>query len=89
MGRAHLARGARWAPAAVAAWALCATVLPRPLEIPSDGAITLITVAGLIALLAVALVLLPLRRWPLSAQEEEHHAATPRSLEVQPAQRSS
>ena len=89
LGRAHLARGARWAPAAIAAWALCATVLPRPLQMPSDGAMTLITAAGLIALLAVALVALPLRRCAArSAQDEEHHAAAPRALEVQSAQRS-
>jgi hypothetical protein len=90
LGRAHLARGARWAPAVIAAWALCATVLPRPLQMPSEGALMLIAAAGLIGLLAVALVALPLRRAPVrSAQDEEHHAATPRALEVQAAQRSS
>jgi hypothetical protein len=90
LGRAHLARCARWAPAVIVAWALCATVLPRPLQMPSEGALTLIAVAGLIGLLAVALVALPLRRAPVrSAQDEEHHAATPRALEVQAAQRSS
>jgi hypothetical protein len=91
MGRAHLARGARWAPLAIVAWALCATVLPRPLQVPSDGALTLIAVAGLIGLIAVALAALPPpRRSPVpSAQDEEHHAASPRALEVQAAQRSS
>jgi hypothetical protein len=91
LGRARLAEGARYAPAAVAAWALCATVLPRPLQLPSDGAMALIAVAGLIGLLAVAVVALPLRRSstpPSSAQDEEHHAAAPRALEVQAAQRS-
>jgi hypothetical protein len=88
LGRAHLARGTRWAAAAVAAWALCATVLPRPLQLPTGGALMLIMAAGLIALLAVALVALPLRRAPLpSAQDEEHHAAAHRALEVQAAQR--
>ena len=90
LGRAHLARGARWAPAAIAAWALAAIVLPRPLQLPSDGALTLIAAAGVIGLLAVALVALPLRRASVgSTQDEEHHAATPRALEVQAAQRSS
>ncbi|MFP5361410.1 MAG: hypothetical protein ACLGI5_01620 [Thermoleophilia bacterium] len=93
LGRAHLARGARWAPPAVAAWALGTTALPAvvapPLQAPSDGALTLITGAGLLALVAVTLVALPLRRAaPSSAQDEEHHAAAPRALEVQSAQRS-
>jgi hypothetical protein len=89
LGRAELARGARWAPPVVAAWALCATVLPRPLQLPSDGALYLIAGAGLIALLAVALVALPLRREPRrrSAQDEAHERAVPRAFEVQPAQR--
>ena len=88
LGRAHLARGAHWAPPAIAAWALGATLLPRPLQLPSAGALTLIATAGTIALLAVALVALPLRRSaPSSAQDEEHHAASPRALEVQAAQR--
>jgi hypothetical protein len=90
LGRAHLARGARWAPLAIAAWALCAIVLPRPLQMPSDGALTLIAAAGLVGLLAVALAALPPRRLPVrSAQDEEHHPAAPRALEVQAAQRSS
>lgn len=91
LGRAHLAHGARWAPAAIAAWALCATLLSRPLQLASDGALMLIAAAGLLALLAVALVVLvalPLRHSAASAQDEEHHAATPRALEVQTAQRS-
>ncbi len=88
LGRAELARGARWVPAAVGTWALCATVLPRPLQLPSAAAMALIVAAGLIALLAVALVALPLRaaRAP-SAQDEEHHAAKPRTLEFQAVQR--
>jgi len=87
--RAELARGARWAPVAVAAWALCATVLPRPLQLPSGAAMALIAIAGLIGLLAVLLAARPLRRSPVaSAQDEEHHAAAPRALEVQAAQRS-
>jgi hypothetical protein len=91
LGRADLARGARFAAPAVAAWALCATLLPRPLQLPTDAALALIAVAGLIGLLAVALVALPLRRStaaPPSAQDEEHDRAAPRALDVQPAQRS-
>ncbi len=90
LSRAELARGARWAPAAVGAWALCATVLPRPLQVPSAAAMALIVAAGLIGLLAVALVALPLRRAAPtpSAQDEEHHAAKPRTLEFQAVQRS-
>jgi hypothetical protein len=90
LAREELARGARWAPPAVAAWALCATVLPRPLQLPSEGAMLLIAVAGLIGLCAVALVALPLRRAPRparSAQDEAHGIAAPRALEVQAAQR--
>ncbi|MEA2222700.1 MAG: hypothetical protein QOH83_1076 [Solirubrobacteraceae bacterium] len=87
--RAELARGARSAPAAVGVWALCAVVLPRPLQLPSGGAMSLIAVASLIGLLAVALAARPQRpsRAP-SAQDEEHHAVAPRALEVQAAQRS-
>ena len=89
LGRAHLACGVRWAPAAIAGWALCATLLSRPLELPSDGALALIAVAGLLALAAVAVVA-PAARHALqaSAQDEEHHGAAPRALEVQAAQRS-
>jgi hypothetical protein len=87
LGRAELARGARWAPPVVAAWALSATVLPRPLQLPSDGAMYLIAGAGLIALFAVALVALPLRRAPRrSAQDEAHERAVPRTFEVQSPQ---
>ena len=88
IGRAELARGARWAPPAVVAWALAATLLPRPAALPSDGALALIATAGLIGLLAVALVALPLRRTgPASAQDEEHDRAAPRAFEVQATQR--
>ena len=83
-----LARGARWAVAAVVAWALAATLLPRPLQLPSAGALLLIAAAGLAGLLAVALAALPLRRVATgSAQDEEHDRASPRTLEVQPSQR--
>lgn len=88
LGRAQLARGARRTPAVIVGWAICATLLPRPLQLPSGGAVALIAAAGLIALVAVALVALPLRREPqASAQDEEHLAATPRARQVQPAQR--
>jgi hypothetical protein len=88
LGRAELARGARWAPVVVGAWALCATALPRPLRLPSGAAMALIAAAALIGLLAV-LATLPLRRLPAkSPQDEEHHRPAPRPLEVQPAQRS-
>ncbi len=88
LGRAELARGARWAPAAVVGWALGATLLSRPTALPSEGALALIAVAGLIALLAVALAALPLRRVARrSAQDEEHDRAAPRALEVQASQR--
>ena len=89
LGREELARGARWAPPVVAAWALCATVLPRPLQLPSEGAMYLIAVAGLIGLFAVALVALPLRRESRparSAQDEAHDVAAPRAFEVQPSE---
>ena len=88
LGRAHLAGGARFAPAAIAGWALFATFLTRPLHVASEGALLLIAVAGLLALLAVALVAPAARRARArSAQDEAHHAATPRALEVQTAQR--
>ena len=91
LGRAELARGARWAPAAIVAWALAATLLPRPGALPSDGALTLVAVAGLVALLAVAVVALPLRRTrpAVSAQDEEHDRPAPRALEIQASQRTS
>ena len=92
LGRAGLARGAGWAPVAIVAWALAATLLPRPGALPSDGALTLFAVAGVVALLAVALVALPLRRsgpTDVSAQDEEHDRAAPRALEVQASQRAS
>jgi len=89
LGRAELARGARWAPIVVVVWALAATLLPRPLRLPSEGALALVAVAGLIGLFAVALVALPPRRRQLagSAQDEEHDRAALRALEVQTSQR--
>jgi hypothetical protein len=89
LGRAELARGARWAPPAIVAWALAATLLTRPLRLPSDGAQTLIAAAGLIGLFAVALVALPLRRGQTagSAPDEAHDRAAPRALEAQASQR--
>lgn len=90
LGRVELARGARWAAVAVVAWALAATLLPRPLQLPSDGALLLNAVAGLTGLLAIALVALPL--WHAatrSEQDEEHDRSAPRALEVQASQRAS
>ena len=88
LGRAHLARGARWAAAAIVVWALCAMLLPGRGQVGSDGALALFAAAGLVALLAVALVALtPPRRTRVSAQDEEHHPAAPRTFEVQTAQR--
>ncbi len=88
LGRVELARGSRWAAPAVAAWALGATVLPRPLHLPSGEMLALIVGAGVIALLAVALATLPLRGTPVrSAQDEEHDRSTPRPLEIQTSQR--
>jgi hypothetical protein len=89
LGRTALGRGARWAPVAVVGWMLCATVLPRPLHVPSDAALALIAAAGVIGLLAVALVKLPPRRVRArSAQDEEHHRTARRALEVQTVDRS-
>ncbi len=90
LGREALVRAGRWAPRAIALWALAATVLPRPLQAPSEEAMALNAVAGLVGLLAIGLVRLPARRRrPASSpQEEEQHRAAPRTLEVQPAQRS-
>jgi hypothetical protein len=88
IGRIELARSARRAPAAVLAWAICATFLPRPLHLPSGGALVLIAGASVVALLAIALAARPLR--PVrarSAQDEEHDRAVPRALEVQTSQR--
>jgi len=88
IGRAQLARGARWAPVAVVVWALGATVLSNPGQLPSDGALLLIALAGLIGLFAVALAALPLRRERTgSAQDEEHDRTAPGALEVQTSQR--
>ena len=88
MGRAELARGARWAIAAVFAWGVAATLLPRPLQLPTEGALKLVAVAGVAGLLAVALAALPLRRTvPGSAHDEEHDRTVPRALEIQASQR--
>jgi hypothetical protein len=87
LGRAHLALGARRAPIAVGAWALCAIVLPRLGEVPSEGALILIAAASAIALIAVASVRMTVRRDP-SAKQEEHRSSAPLALEVQSAQRS-
>jgi hypothetical protein len=87
LGRAHLALGAGRARAAIAAWALCAIVLPRPLALPSGGALTLIAAAAVVGLAAVACATISARRYP-SAQQEEHRSGAPLALEVQPAQRS-
>lgn len=88
LGRTELARGARPAAAAVVAWAAAATLLPRPLQLPTDGALVLIAAAALVGLLAVALAALPRRAAARrSAQDEEHDRAAPRPLEVQASQR--
>ena len=88
LGSHQLAINARRVPAAVAIWALCAIVLPRPLQLPSAEAIILVGVSAAIALLAVAVPWL-LARSRSSAQSEKHHAGAPLALEVQAAQRSS
>jgi len=86
LGSAQLAAGARRAPVAIAAWAVCAIVLPRPGKLPSDGALILIATASVIALAAVAATSMLARRKP-SAKQEQHRSAAPLALEVQPAQR--
>ena len=86
IGRAELGAGARWVPVAVGAWALGAIVLPDPLELPTSGALLLIAVAAIAALVAVACARLPARRDP-SAQHEAHGPGAPLSLDVQAAQR--
>jgi hypothetical protein len=86
LGRAHLAIGAGWAPAAIAGWALCAIVLPNPLELPSSGALILIGGAAAVALAAVACVRMTARRSP-STEHDEHRPTTALALEVQSAQR--
>jgi hypothetical protein len=87
LGREQLALGARYAPPAVLIWAVCATVLPRPLRLPSEGAVLLTATAGLVGLLAVKIAVLSGRGGARSAQEEEHPAATRVALEVKTAQR--
>jgi hypothetical protein len=85
LGR-HVAVGAQSVPATVGVWALCALLLPRPLQLPSQEAIMLIFAAATAALVAVA----GARRGGdrgASAQHEAHHAATSLTLEAQPAQR--
>jgi hypothetical protein len=88
IGRVELARSTWRAPAAVLAWAICATFLSRPLHLPSGGALVLIAGASGVALLAIAFAAWPLRPAPTrSAQDEEHDRAVPRALEVQTSQR--
>ena len=88
LGRRHLAIGARHVPPAVLLWALCATLLPRPLQLPSEGALLLTAAAGLIGLLAAGVAMLGGRGGARSAQDEERHASGRMALEVQTAQRS-
>ncbi|MGI9099097.1 MAG: hypothetical protein ACR2H2_11530 [Solirubrobacteraceae bacterium] len=85
LGR-RLALGAGRVPATVAVWAVCAIVLPRPLQLPSQEAIMLIVGAGAAGLLAVAAARLVAQRGA-STQHEAHHAPAPLALEAQPAQR--
>jgi hypothetical protein len=87
LGREQLALGARFAPPAVLVWALCATVLPRPLQLPSQEALVLIATAGMIGLLAVGVAMRNGRGGARSPQEEEHHASARMALEVETAQR--
>ena len=87
LGRAHLALGANRAPAAIAAWAVCAFVLPHPGHLPSGGFAVLIVTASLIGLAAVFIAKGTTRRRP-SAEHEEQRSGTPLALEVQAAQRS-
>jgi hypothetical protein len=86
LGRPHLAIGAGWAPAAIAGWALCATVLPHPLKLPSGAAMILIGGAAAVALAAVACVTMTARRSP-STEHEEHRRAAALALEMQSAHR--
>lgn len=88
LGRRQLALGAKWVPATVGGWGLCAIVLPRPLQLPSREAIILVGISVVIALLAVAGPWLSTRSRRSSAQPEEHHAGAPLALEVQTEQRS-
>ncbi|HEX8159065.1 MAG TPA: hypothetical protein VF526_16900 [Solirubrobacteraceae bacterium] len=87
LGREQLVLGARFAPPAVLGWAVCATLLPRPLQLPSQAALVLIATAGLIGLLAVGIAMLSGRGGARSAQEEEHRTAARMALEVETAQR--
>jgi hypothetical protein len=87
LGREQLALGARFAPPAVLVWALCATVLPRPLQLPSQEALVLIATAGMIGLLAVGVAMRNGRGGARSPQEEEHHTSARMALEVETAQR--
>ena len=86
LGRAHLAIGARWAPAAIGAWVLCAVVVPHPLSLPSGEMMILIVGAAAIALAVVAGTARRAGRDP-SAEHEEHRSPAPMALEVQSAQR--
>ena len=82
----HVVVGAQAVPATVGVWALCALLLPRPLQLPSLEAVMLIVVAATAALVAVAGVRRRGGRGA-SAQHETHHAAASLTLEAQPAQR--
>lgn len=87
LGRAHLAVGARRAPAAIGIWAVLSVFVPHPFQLPSGGAMVLIATASIIGLAAVAGVARTARRNNPSAEPEEHRATAPLTLEVQPAQR--
>ena len=87
LGREQLSLGARYAPSAVLIWAVCATVLPRPLRLPTQEAVLLTAIAGLVGLLAVKIVVMSGRGGERSPQEEEHPTAARVALEVKTAQR--
>lgn len=55
LGSRHLARGTRMVPPVIAAWVLCAVVLPKPLHTPSPEALMLILASAAVAVLAVGL----------------------------------
>ena len=85
LGR-HVALGSRRVPATIGIWVLCAIVLPRPGQLPSEEALALIGATAALALLVVGVARLVAGRVE-SAQHEAHHAAPHLALEAQPAQR--
>jgi hypothetical protein len=101
LGAAHLVRGARWGALALTVWAACAATLPDPFGwAPCSKLINLCTVTSVadgnvshvelfgtaVVAAVVALALTGLAARLRSAEQEDHHGATPFAAEPETVQ---